>query len=753
MTSNKIEPLARRRRWAGWAALAAITSAAISLAPGCSGGDEPIEGDAKRGAELYMKLCASCHGPRGEGGVGVPLNAWTRGYTELVQIIDATMPLNNASQCTGQCAKDIAAYILSGFESCSELPHGPRKLRLLNRREYNATVRDLFNLGEGPAGGVCMTDADCDIEHASCAGGACVADPCNLHTFVLPANGQSYNTVHIAGTFNNWPGTVAAGGWPMTFIPSKNLWVAKHTLDNGSYQYKFVINESNWVADPNNDVKVPDGFGGDNSVLNLGCSSNGGASAAYDWAKDFPVESRPKGFGYDNNVDAGLVTSVHVEQYMKAAETLADKLSADIGAILPCDPGPDPAACATQFASEFGRRAFRRPLSNAEIEKYKTRILAQPSFEQGLRVALQIMLSSPHFLYRFEMGQSRGDGTFALTPHEIAAALSYTFWGTMPDQGLFDAADSGALSNPAGIEKEARRLLADPRSRGVSGVFALQWLGVERVLTADKNSSMFPTYDQPTRDALAEETRRFFNHVVFEGTGKYDELFTADYTFANDKTAALYGISGPSTSNLEQVSAPDARQAGILGHGSVLASYAHSDQTSPIRRGLFIREHILCQEFGPPPPNAGGVPDVDPNATTRDRFHQHTENATCRSCHQYIDEIGFGFERFDPIGEYRETENGKPIDPSGDMNDVEKMGSGTHAPFATLPELGTILASSESAKACFARQYHRFATGRQESLQDLCALDSVAQDFAAGGYDIRELMIAIVKSPSFTVRK
>jgi hypothetical protein len=202
---------------------------------------------------------------------------------------------------------------------------------------------------------------------------------------------------------------------------------------------------------------------------------------------------------------------------------------------------------------------------------------------------------------------------------------------------------------------------------------------------------------------------------------------------------------------MRMVKYPDAMRSGVLGHGSVLATTAHSDQSSPIRRGLFVRRRLLCQEFAPPPPNAGAVPKVDPAATTRQRFAQHTSNPTCQSCHQYIDDVGFGFERLDAVGRVRSTESGKPIDAQGDMNDLEGFGKGTHAPFATPGELGKILAASDAAKACVTRQVYRFARGHLDD--DVCAVAPIQRRFLEKGGDLRELLVAVVTDPAFVVRR
>ena len=190
----------------------------------------------------------------------------------------------------------------------------------------------------------------------------------------------------------------------------------------------------------------------------------------------------------------------------------------------------------------------------------------------------------------------------------------------------------------------------------------------------------------------------------------------------------------------------------MQGLGAVLATYAHSDQTSPIRRGLFVRNALLCQPLPPPPPNAGGVPDVDPNATTRERFRQHTDDEFCASCHKHIDPVGFGFERYDPIGRWRDTENGLAVDAAGDMTDVEGLGAGTSAPFDQLDTLGGTLAGSDAAPACFAIQLRRFAHGRVEGPADRCAVNALTDTFVANGGDLKALWIDLLTAPAFRTR-
>lgn len=717
----------------------------------------PTDPRVQQGAESFAQLCASCHGARAQGLTAPRLAGWEHGLELLVEVIDATMPPGATEACQGECADAVARYILSLDVAqeidCDEGLHVPeQRLRLLTRREYANTVRDLL----GQQVQTCAALSDCDVARQSCASGVCEADPCGRHTFTFDPGGRQLNTVHVAGTFNDWPGSLAEGGWPMTWVPELGLWVLKRELTpEQSHQYKFVLNEGQeWVTDPTNPQRADDGFGGSNSVLVLRCDGAGLDEDEFSTiTAGFPPESRPEGYPFDNHAEGGRVTAVHVEEYMRAAELLASRAAADLGELLPCDPGGADVACLRAFVEGFGLRAFRRPLLAQETVRYVQLIQAQEALDDGVSVALQVMLSSPHFLYRKEIGQEKADGSFRLTPWETASALSYTFWGTMPDDALFEAADDDRLSTPAHLEEQARRMLADPRARDLVGTFAVQWLGVERVLSADKQPDLFHDFNRATRESMLAETRHFVTHVIFDGSRRFDELLTADYTFANDILGDFYGLGPVNGRGLQQTAYPDDRRSGLLGHGSVLASTAHSDQSSPILRGLFVRQRLLCQEFGTPPANAGGVPDVDPNATTRERFQQHSADPACHACHQYIDEIGFGFERFDAVGQYRQTENGRDIDATGNMNDVEGLGTDTDAHFEALPELARTLADSRAAKACFATQAWRFALGAEEREADLCTLEDIQARFEDSDYDIQTLLVAIVTSPAFTTRR
>jgi len=722
--------------WVRYAALAVVPLVAAACDPTNGGGS------TAEGARLYAAECASCHGAQGQGDVGPSLRSWSKGRPTLVQTIAERMPLTKPGSCTGTCATSIADYILTAFKDPLDAPScdgngtpvalGKRRLRQLTRDELRATVRDLFGTR------------------------AATAPTCQPTRFrYVPPSGTTPRTVHVAGSFNNWAGTIAAGGYPLQ--QQSGAWVLERALPVGHQLYKFVLDESKWIPDPANPLSEDDHYGGRNSVVDVTCDANAPASSgsgglSVDIAAALPVESRPDGYPFANEADAQRITPVYVDELRLATKRIADEATRDLVGLVGCDGTTDPGGCAGRFVERFGLRAFRRPLAADEVARYRDVITGAGDFKRGVKRALQAMLQSPYFLHRSEIGALGSDGNAHLSGYEVASLLSYTFWGTMPDDALFEAARTGALDRPDGISTQARRLLADPRARDAVGAFALAWLGAEPILTADKKPDLFPMMTPALRAKMAAETRRFVSHVVFDGSHRLDELLTADYTFVDRDLASVYGIQGVTASDLVRTPYGDGRRAGIFGHASVLGSYAHSDQSSPIRRGLFVRRRLLCQDLPPPPPNAGGVPDVDPNATTRERFRQHTANPFCAQCHKYIDMVGFGLERFDAIGRWRDTENGQPIPPDGDMNDVERIGAGTSAPYSSVPALAHTVASSGAATACFAHRWHQAVHGAVSPTGESCAEKRVLAHWLQANGDIRELLVALVEAPEAVTR-
>ena len=612
-----------------------------------------------------------------------------------------------------------------------------RSLRLLTRREYEATVLALIPTSSMPA--ACDHDDDCALAHESCVAGGCQEDPCPLHTFSFSDPAHAFAQVHVAGSFNGWPSTVADGGWEMQWVASAGAWVTKRALDDGEHAYKLVV-DGLWQADPTAAASAPDGFGGENSLLTIACV---GATEAPDQdehpAAAFPVEARVPGFPFDDGVESGLVTSVHVEQYLRAAERLASRLLEQLDAHLPCDLEKDAASCTEQFVRSFGRRAFRRPLDDEEVARYVAIAEAQPDARTGIAVIVRVMLSSPFFLYRFELGAPDAHGVLRLDAYEIAGVLAFSLWGQAPDDALLDAAAAGGLDRTDDIAARARAMLEDPRARDLVGSFAKQWLDVEHVSSLVKNPARHPEFDTALGAAMTEESRTHVVRQIVDGAGHFRDLLLAPTSIVSPALARLYGVDPPAAAQGE-VLLPSERRAGILGQAAVLSRLAYADRTSPVRRGVFVLERLLCRPPPPPPADVPSIPEAGGGQTARDVLEQHTADPACAGCHDLIDPIGLSFEHFDAIGGWRDDDNGSTIDARGALRELD----GEPASFESTPELAAQHAESRDANACFATQVLRFVGGRLETPEDACVQDSMIDAFAASDGDLRDLFVTTV---------
>jgi hypothetical protein len=316
----------------------------------------------------------------------------------------------------------------------------------------------------------------------------------------------------------------------------------------------------------------------------------------------------------------------------------------------------------------------------------------------------------------------------------------------MPDQELLAAAESGRLGQPEEIEAHARRLLADPRARETVANFNRQWLGLDEfdALVRQMDSADAPNVSGDWKASLA----LFLDHAYFEA-GRLEALFSSPTVFVNERLAPLYGLL-TATSGFNAVDLSGTR-AGLLTQPALLTLLSHPDQSSPIRRGVFVRERILCEELPPPPPNVNNSPPAPaPDATTRERFEQHTKLAECANCHRLIDPIGFGFENYDHLGRYRAEEGGIAIDASGEIIESEELD--LNGSFVGALELADRLSKSPQVQTCLARQWYAYAVGRVPSKVDDCSLAQLRTAFAASDGDLRELLVAVTQTDGFRYR-
>ena len=455
--------------------------------------------------------------------------------------------------------------------------------------------------------------------------------------------------------------------------------------------------------------------------------------------------------GFDTFATGLGVSVTHMRSYLTAAENLATTaVRNDLAALLDgCDATADEVGCVRGFVIRFGERAFRRPLSDAEVTRFVELQVASRTnhdFAGSIRVTLEAFLLSPAFLYRIEVGELGEAGEpVRLTSYEMASRLSYLFSSSMPDAELFRAARDGELDDPAQIEEQARRLLAAPRARDVFTHFVDQWLELRGIESMQKTAGVFPDYDDSLRPLMKQEANRLVDSIVWDGDGDAFRLFTADYSFVNGPLAKFYGIPGVTGDAFQRVSLDPAQRKGLLTMAGVLASHGKPNQTLPARRGKFISTKLFCNPVGVPPPDAIAMAPVrTADMTNREYFTLIDQQPACGACHVPLDNIGYALENFDGVGRWRTTEMGKPIDSSGELVDTDVDG-----PFSSGVELADRIADSKLVAACISSQMFQFAAGRQDSDEDSRSLSQLGERFTSSNHSLRELMVALTQTDAF----
>jgi hypothetical protein len=450
---------------------------------------------------------------------------------------------------------------------------------------------------------------------------------------------------------------------------------------------------------------------------------------------------------------------VLAEQYMLAAEALATTaVTRRWSALVPCATTTTDAtavdACGHDFIAAFARRAYRRPPDADDLAALTAAFDAGKAtdLQTGIRLVIEAALQSPRFLYRVEFGAAPAAGATVvkLDDWEMASRLSYLLWHSMPDDALLAAAAAGRLNAPDDIEAQVQRLIADPRARGVTADFYAQWLRVDEIAGVEKDATVFPGYSAATAALMQQETSQFLDYVTWDGDGDLPSILTAPFTFVNGPLAQYYGFTGVSGDAFVKTPLdPGTHRAGVLSQGGLMSLLAKANQTSPVHRGKFVREQLLCMPLPPPPADLMiKPPELSPTLTTRQRFTQHSIDPACTGCHHLMDPIGLGFEGFDGAGVFRAAENGQPIDDSGEVKDSDVTGA-----FHGVGELATKLAASGQVRACVATKWFRYGYGRGEHDADACSMDTIQRAFATGGFKIRDLLIALTRTDAFLYRQ
>lgn len=398
------------------------------------------------------------------------------------------------------------------------------------------------------------------------------------------------------------------------------------------------------------------------------------------------------------------------------------------------------------------RRAFRRPVSEEEVQRYVTlveRTVTEQSetYDYGLYVALQALLVSPDFLFRVEADPPAGAADRALNSYEVASRLSYFLWSSMPDEELLQLAEAGRLLDAEVLRQQARRMLQDPKSEALSRNFAAQWLNLRNLADVRPNPEVYPDFDDALRTSMARETELLFSAIVREDRS-IEEFLTADYSFVNERLARHYGMTGVQGEEFVRVSLAGTNRAGVLTHASILTLTSNPGRTSPVKRGKWILENILAEV---PPPAPAGVPALEEAGSAagglslREKMELHRRDAACAVCHRILDPLGLGFENFDGVGRWRDEDAGKAVDASGELPGGDR--------FAGPGELlGILRGRKDRFFQAFTEKMLVYSLGRGLEYYDRCTVEEALRQLKSGGNRFSVVVEAIVTSDAFLRR-
>ena len=470
-------------------------------------------------------------------------------------------------------------------------------------------------------------------------------------------------------------------------------------------------------------------------------------------ADDFPADD--VGYGFDNIGDVLSLPPLLLEKYLAAAEKIIARAWAVPvlrQRIMICQPvGKMDEECARRVLEGFARRAYRRPANpdelNRLVELVKLCVSQGDGFDKGMQLALEAILTSPHFLFRVERDPRPGGAAAKpISEHELATRLSYFLWSSMPDEELFRQAQEGTLRKH--IDGQVRRMLKDAKSRAFVENFASQWLQTRNLQKAAPNPAQFPDFDESLRTAMQRETDRFFESVLKEDRSIL-EFIDSDYTFLNERIARHYGVPDVKGNYFRRVNLTDHDRGGILTQASILTITSNPTRTSPVKRGKWIMENILGTPPPPPVPDAGPLDETREaslSGSLRKRMEQHRADPNCASCHQRMDPLGFSFENFDAVGAWRDRDGTFAVDASGVLPD----GQSFRGP-AELKKI--LLGRKDDFCRCLTEKIMTYAVGRGMEPEDKCVLDRITRTAAADHYKLSRIVLETVKSEPFQMRR
>jgi len=476
---------------------------------------------------------------------------------------------------------------------------------------------------------------------------------------------------------------------------------------------------------------------------------------------NLPGEARLDGFA--NQASQLRIAPLLAEVYFAIGEELGQHALENPGKFgIACDVGTlARGGCLDGFIADTGQKLWRRPLSAAEVARFGT--LFETTATQGegaagaVKSVVQAMFMSPNTLHRTELGTVKDPGSVtSLTDHELASSLSYMLWDSPPDAELTALADEGRLRDQTVLAEQTQRLFgARDKAAPAMNNFLEQWLKLENLETAVKETSTFPMATPQLLSDLKQELELFTNSVLFDAGGdrRFDSLFASTYTFVNERTAPLYGVTGVTGTEMVRQELEPSERRGILTSVPFLWGHSHAQETNLVGRGAYVRSEVLCHRVKLPP---GGVPNpgrfAPPGSTGRQRFGVHSSPA-CAVCHSLFEGIGFALETYDPVGRYRTMDQGQLIDASGSLPLPSEGNELPGIEFSNFVELVDELGQKPDVYDCFAQQFSSYASGYDLPELDACENRRIADEFASSQHSIDQLMLSVIASPSFVDRQ
>ncbi|MDZ7639217.1 MAG: DUF1592 domain-containing protein [Bryobacterales bacterium] len=782
-----MKPKTTRRGWIGGITL--LLAVSVAIAPTLADEATPDSPHAVAFREhvtpFVKRNCLMCHN-QANPTAGISFSGFATAAEALTnpelwekaaeRLTNGTMPPKGLPRPPAEQQKAVLAWIHGGLEELARNAKpdpGRVTARRLNRFEYNNTVRDLLGIDFEPAKDFPADDSGYGFDNI---GDVLTVSPILMEKYVdaaweiaqraivSPTDKLQPTTARLDGEAVQRLGTRAAQAAGSLAHPSaKQAWF-EFPADA---EYEVMVR----MADRRKDRASPGRFAaaiGELAPIQMEMETSppdDEAANEYTFSLRVPagkhairamtVDAAGTPFRYLDPADATRFIDVsyfEVRGPFDARERAINDSHKRLIVCAPATPAEEP-ACAERVLRRLARLAYRRPVDDHDLRPLldlaeKARA-AGLRFEEQMRLSLQGVLVSPHFLFRIErdLRDAKAAPSRSLSPFELASRLSYFLWSSMPDETLLQAAEEGRLSTREQVMAQVDRMLGDPRASALTQAFAGQWLQLRNMDHVQPDRDLFPDFDAPLRRAMKRESELFFEAVLNEKRG-LAEFLVADFTFLNERLARHYGISGVEGEEFRRVSLAGTRRSGILTHGSVLTISSYPTRTSPVLRGLWLLENVLGAPPPPPPPdipelNAEGVGEA---ATLRERMELHRSDPTCAACHSKMDPLGFSLENFDAIGRFRSMEGKFPIDAAGVLPNGAAFDGPDTMKQALLNETPEIARS-------VAGKMLTFALGRGLERYDRAAVDAIVAGIEKENYPLRKLVEEICWSMPFRMRR